>query len=257
MSSSLLCSSKSFSTVVVFHICTHFSYVVDQNDIFLENNHIIFFLVKLENASVFGKKLYSFDHTSTHATPFKTLFCCPVEPFTTVNFLFLPVEVGVSQSQESCGLDSVCLNGGYTPNTFTLHGLGAMPGSRAGVVGSTDLLKDGGVGMGGDDISPALLTPHGAADLGTGAAMRRNLSDAAALEKMIISELVQSNLRPSGDMPVPPERYGSLARPHHLDRAALAHTATLTRHAQQPQEGWAATMQPTSRHNAHTILPKL
>uniref|UniRef100_A0A3Q2YGH1 Adhesion G protein-coupled receptor L1-like n=1 Tax=Hippocampus comes TaxID=109280 RepID=A0A3Q2YGH1_HIPCM len=121
--------------------------------------------------------------------------------------------------QESCGLDSVCLNGGYTPNTFTLHGLGAMPGSRAGVVGSTDLLKDGGVGMGGDDISPALLTPHGAADLGAGAAMRRNLSDAAALEKMIISELVQSNLRPSGDMPVPPERYGSLARPHHLDRA--------------------------------------
>uniref|UniRef100_A0A3B4ZKE3 Latrophilin-1-like n=1 Tax=Stegastes partitus TaxID=144197 RepID=A0A3B4ZKE3_9TELE len=71
--------------------------------------------------------------------------------------------------------------------------------SRAGVVGT-------------------LLTPHGASDLSSGAGMRRNLSDAAALEKMIISELVQSNLRPSVPMPVPPERYGSLARPHHHDR---------------------------------------
>lgn len=162
----------------------------------------------------------------------------------------------MSQNQESCGLDSVCLNGGYTPNTFTLHGLGATPGSRAGVVGSTDLLREGGVGIGADDISPALLTPHGAADLSSGAGMRRNLSDAAALEKMIISELVQSNLRPSVDMPVPPERYGSLARPHHHDRAALAHTATLTRHAQPPQDGWAATMQP-SRHNTQEGWPHL
>lgn len=161
----------------------------------------------------------------------------------------------MSQSQESCGLDSVCLNGGYTPNTFTLHGLGTTPGSRAGVVGSTDLLREGGVGMGGDDISPALLTPHGATDLGGGAGMRRNLSDAAALEKMIISELVQSNLRPSVPMPVPPERYGSLARPHHHDRAALTHTATLTRHAQPTQEGWAATMQPNTRPNAQEGWP--
>lgn len=154
----------------------------------------------------------------------------------------------MSQSQESCGLDSVCLNGGYTPNTFTLHGLGTTPGSRAGVVGSADLLRDGGVGLGGDDISPALLTPHGAGELsgggvssaGGGGGMRRNLSDAAALEKMIISELVQSNLRPSAPMPVPPERYGSLARPH------------LSRHGQLPphQEGWAATIQPGAiRHN--------
>lgn len=146
-------------------------------------------------------------------------------------------------------MDSVCLNGGYTPSTFTLHGLGTTPGSRAGVVGSTDLLREGGAGI-GDDISPALLTPHSATDLSSGAGMRRNLSDAAALEKMIISELVQNNLRPSAPMPVPPERYGSLARPHHHDRAALAHTATLTRHAQPPQEGWAAKVQPNARHNA-------
>lgn len=161
----------------------------------------------------------------------------------------------MSQSQDSCGLDSVCLNGGYTPNTFTLHGLGTTPGSRAGVVGSTDLLREGGVGMGGDDISPALLTPHGATDLGSGAGIRRNLSDAAALEKMIISELVQSNLRPSVPMPVPPERYGSLARPHHHDREALTHTATLTRHTQPPQEGWAATIQPNTRLNAQEGWP--
>lgn len=170
--------------------------------------------------------------------------------FVTGIFFFLLTEGGVSQSQESCGLDSVCLNGGYTPNTFTLHGLGTTPGSRAGVVGSTDLLREGGVGMGGDNISPGLLTPHGGADLSGGAGIRRNLSDAAALEKMIISELVQSNLRPSVPMPVPPERYGSLARPHHHDRPALTHTATLTRHAQPPQEGWATSLQPSTRHNA-------
>uniref|UniRef100_A0A8C5GF18 Adhesion G protein-coupled receptor L1-like n=1 Tax=Gouania willdenowi TaxID=441366 RepID=A0A8C5GF18_GOUWI len=56
-------------------------------------------------------------------------------------------------------------------------------------------------------------------DMSSGGGLRRNLSDAAALEKMIISELVQSNLRPSAPMPVPPERYGSLARPHPHDRA--------------------------------------
>lgn len=156
----------------------------------------------------------------------------------------------MSQTQESCGLDSVCLNGGYTPNTFTLHGLGTTPGSRAGVVGSTDLLREEGVGIGGDDISPGLLTPHGAKDLASGTGMRRNLSDAAALEKMIISELVQSNLRPSAAMPVPPERYGSLARPHPHDRAAFTNTATLTRHAQQPQESWSVSIQPSTRSTA-------
>ncbi|KAF0037664.1 hypothetical protein F2P81_010538 [Scophthalmus maximus] len=205
------------------------------------------------NRAALGNHFLTNPVLQTHAgaSPYDTMLAQGYsQPFTST-------EGSVSQSQESCGLDSVCLNGGYTPNTFTLHGLGTTPGSRAGVVGSTDLLREGGVGIGGDDISPALLTPHGATDLGSGAGMHRNLSDAAALEKMIISELVQSNLRPSVPMPVPPERYGSLARPHLQDRAALAHTATLTRHAQPPQEGWAATMQPNTRHNtqdgwAHT-----
>nr|XP_057939751.1 adhesion G protein-coupled receptor L1-like isoform X2 [Doryrhamphus excisus] len=212
------------------------------------------------NRAALGNHFLTNPVLQTHAgaSPYDTMLAQGYnQPFTATVGTFRNKKVGVSQSQESCGLDSVCLNGGYTPNTFTLHGLGSTPGSRAGVVGSTDLLREGGVGMGGDDISPALLTPHGAADLGNGAGMRRNLSDAAALEKMIISELVQSNLRPPGDMPVPPERYGSLARPHHLDRTAHAHAATLTRHTQQPQEGWAATMQPTTRHNAQEGWPHL
>nr|XP_019939712.1 PREDICTED: uncharacterized protein LOC109627559 isoform X2 [Paralichthys olivaceus] len=197
------------------------------------------------NRAALGNHFLTNPVLQTHAgaSPYDTMLAQGYnQPFTST-------EGGVSQSQESCGLDSVCLNGGYTPNTFTLHGLGTTPGSRAGVVGSTDLLREGGVGIGGEDISPALLTPHGATDLGS-AGMRRNLSDAAALEKMIISELVQSNLRPSVPMPVPPERYGSLARPHHHDRAALMHTATLTRHPQPAQDGWAATMQPNTHHNA-------
>ncbi|XP_077576026.1 adhesion G protein-coupled receptor L1b isoform X2 [Stigmatopora nigra] len=210
------------------------------------------------NRAALGNHFLTNPVLQTHpgASPYDTMLAPGYnQPFTSTVGTFRNKKAGVSQSQESCGLDSVCLNGGYTPNTFTLHGLRAMPGSRAGVVGGTDLLKEGSIGMGDDDISPGLLTPHGAADLGTSAGMCRNLSDAAALEKMIISELVQSNLRPSGDMPIPPERYGSLARPHHLDRPALTHTATLTRH--KPQEGWAATIQPTTRHNAQEGWPHL
>ncbi|KAF5893519.1 adhesion G protein-coupled receptor L1-like isoform X1, partial [Clarias magur] len=81
--------------------------------------------------------------------------------------------------RESCGLEPVRLNGNYN-NSYSVHG------------GSSDLLGSVAVG----DVSPALLTPRGADPPG---AMRRNLSDAAALEKMIISELVQSNLRPATD----------------------------------------------------------
>ncbi|KAG7485508.1 adhesion G protein-coupled receptor L1-like isoform X1 [Solea senegalensis] len=119
------------------------------------------------NRAALGNHFLTNPVLQTHAgaSPYDTMLAQGYnQPFTST-------EGSVSQSQESCGLDSVCLNGGYTPNTFTLHG--------------------------GDDISPGLLTPHGASDLGSSTGMRRNLSDAAALEKMIISELVQSNLRPS------------------------------------------------------------
>uniref|UniRef100_A0A672KKV8 Adhesion G protein-coupled receptor L1-like n=1 Tax=Sinocyclocheilus grahami TaxID=75366 RepID=A0A672KKV8_SINGR len=95
----------------------------------------------------------------------------------------------LSRSRESCGLEGVRLNGNYN-NSYSLHG------------GSSDLLGGAPVGSGGvsGEVSPALLTPRGAESAG---GLRRNLSDAAALEKMIISELVQSNLRPSTD------RYGN------------------------------------------------
>ncbi|XP_059902315.1 adhesion G protein-coupled receptor L1-like, partial [Gadus macrocephalus] len=207
------------------------------------------------NRAALGNHFLTNPVLQTHpgASPYDTLLAQGYsQPFTsTVGTFRNKPKGGVSAGQEPCGLDSVCLNGGYTPNTFTLHGLASAPGSRAGVVGSTDLLRGegGGGGLGVDDVSPgALLSPHsgGVPELGGGGGggMRRNLSDAAALEKMIISELVQSNLRPAAPMPVPPERYGSLARPLH-ERAGHAHSATLTRHSQQQQhghEGWAAAM---------------
>ena len=89
-------------------------------------------------------------------------------------------------------MEGVRLNGNYN-NSYSVHG------------GSSDLLGGVPVGAGGvsGDVSPALLTPRGAEPPGSG--LRRNLSDAAALEKMIISELVQSNLRPATD------RYGTTA----------------------------------------------
>ncbi|XP_048104925.1 adhesion G protein-coupled receptor L1-like [Alosa alosa] len=100
----------------------------------------------------------------------------------------------LSRSRESCGLEGVRLNGNYN-NSYSLHGVGG---------GSTDLLGAGSGqgGVSGEHCS-TLLTPRGADHGGAGGGMRRNLSDAAALEKMIISELVHSNLRPSTD------RYGT------------------------------------------------
>uniref|UniRef100_A0A3Q3M3W2 Adhesion G protein-coupled receptor L1-like n=1 Tax=Mastacembelus armatus TaxID=205130 RepID=A0A3Q3M3W2_9TELE len=149
------------------------------------------------NRAALGNHFLTNPVLQTHAgaSPYDTMLAQGYsQPFTSTGMSHYNLLQYLLCTSESRGLDSVCLNGGYTPNTFTLH------------------------------------------DLGSSAGMRRNLSDAAALEKMIISELVQSNLRPSVPMPVPPERYGSLARPHHHDRAALTHTATLTRHPQPPQE---------------------
>uniref|UniRef100_A0A668AST7 Adhesion G protein-coupled receptor L1a n=1 Tax=Myripristis murdjan TaxID=586833 RepID=A0A668AST7_9TELE len=140
------------------------------------------------NRAALGNHFLTNPVLQTHpgASPYDTLLAQGYnQPFTSTG----PPHDSSLAHTESCGLDSVCLNG-------------------AGVVGSSDLLREGG--------------------LSSGPGMRRNLSDAAALEKMIISELVQSNLRPSVPMPVPPERYGSLARPHHHDRPTHTHTATLS-----------------------------
>ncbi|XP_045546703.1 adhesion G protein-coupled receptor L1 isoform X4 [Salmo salar] len=160
--------------------------------------------------------------------------------------LFTSTEGDVlSQSQE---MDSVCLNGGYSTNSFTLQGLGGgVGGPRSGVGGSTDLLREGGGG--GEDASPAPLIPHAAVGVEPhGGGMRRNLSDAAVLENMIISELVQSNLRPAAAAATAAaERYGSLARP--LDR--------LTRPQPSAHESWTVARVSTHTHDqepthAHT-----
>ncbi|XP_038840315.1 adhesion G protein-coupled receptor L1-like, partial [Salvelinus namaycush] len=184
--------------------------------------------------------------------------------------LFTSTEGDVlSQSQE---MDSVCLNGGYSTNSFTLQGLGGGGGGpRSGVGGSIDLLREGGGG--GEDASPAPLTPHAAVGLEVephGGGMRRNLSDAAVLENMIISELVQSNLRPAAAAATAAaERYGSLARP--LDRLTrpqpstheswtVARVSTHTHdqeptHAHTRQDVWTHTPRPLQDVPTHTPRP--
>lgn len=119
--------------------------------------------------------------TRSGSSPYNTLLAETFNPPSPA--VFNSTEGTLSRSRESCGLEPVRLNGNYN-NSYSVHG------------GSSDLLGSVAVG----DVSPALLTPRGAEPSG---GMRRNLSDAAALEKMIISELVQSNLRP------PNERYNT------------------------------------------------
>uniref|UniRef100_A0A9J7Y0I1 Adhesion G protein-coupled receptor L1-like n=1 Tax=Cyprinus carpio carpio TaxID=630221 RepID=A0A9J7Y0I1_CYPCA len=126
--------------------------------------------------------------TRSGSSPYNTLLAETFNPPSPA--VFNATEGTLSRSRESCGLEGVRLNGNYN-NSYSLHG------------GSSDLL--GGV------------PPAGG--------LRRNLSDAAALEKMIISELVQSNLRPSTD------RYGSgpNSTMHRQDYA------TSTSHREPPQ----------------------
>ncbi|XP_026110183.1 adhesion G protein-coupled receptor L1-like isoform X2 [Carassius auratus] len=147
--------------------------------------------------------------TRSGSSPYNTLLA---ETFTSPSpAVFNATEGTLSRSRESCGLEGVRLNGNYN-NSYSLHG------------GSSDLLGGVPVGSGGvsGEVSPALLTPRGAEPAG---GSRRNLSDAAALEKMIISELVQSNLRPSTD------RYGTgqNSTMHRQDYA------TSTSHREPPQ----------------------
>lgn len=82
-------------------------------------------------------------------------------------------------------METLPLNGNFN-NSYSLR---AGPGGGGG--GSCDFL-----GGGGGDSPPPLLNPRGSETLGGG--IRRNLSDAAAFEKMIISELVHNNLRGGG-----------------------------------------------------------
>ncbi|XP_077590254.1 adhesion G protein-coupled receptor L1-like isoform X2 [Stigmatopora nigra] len=94
-----------------------------------------------------------------------------------------------SKARDPCGMETLPLNGNFN-NSYSLRGgPGTVVGGGGG--GSCDFLSGGG----GGDSPPPLLNPRTSETLGG----RRNLSDAAAFEKMIISELVHNNLRGGGD----------------------------------------------------------
>lgn len=99
-------------------------------------------------------------------------------------------------------METLPLNGNFN-NSYSLR---TGPGGGAG--GSCDFLSGGG------DSPPPLLNPRGSETLGGG--VRRNLSDAAAFEKMIISELVHNNLRGGGGGDAGDRMCGNMAggRPH-------------------------------------------
>ncbi|XP_018610090.1 adhesion G protein-coupled receptor L1-like isoform X2 [Scleropages formosus] len=143
--------------------------------------------------------------TRSGTSPYNTLLAESFNPTSPGVFnstgTFRDPKAGLSKSQDSCGMETLPLNGNFN-NSYSLRS-----------VGSEDFLG-GGVGVGGGDNNPPLLHPRSTGTLGVGAGgIRRNLSDAAAFEKMIISELVQNNLRGSGTGGgAPGERCGSLAR---------------------------------------------
>lgn len=78
-------------------------------------------------------------------------------------------------------METLPLNGNFN-NSYSLRS-GPVGGG-----GSCDFLGSSG------DSPPPLINPRGSETMG-GGGIRRNLSDAAAFEKMIISELVHNNLR--------------------------------------------------------------
>ncbi|XP_011476392.1 adhesion G protein-coupled receptor L1 isoform X2 [Oryzias latipes] len=111
----------------------------------------------------------------------------------------------LSKPRDTCGMETLPLNGNFN-NSYSMRS-----GPSGGGGGSCDFLGGGG----GD--APQNMFNHRSVEALGGDGTRRNLSDAAAFEKMIISELVHNNLRggvgggAGGDV----ERaYGSLARGH-------------------------------------------
>ncbi|KAL0196971.1 hypothetical protein M9458_005511, partial [Cirrhinus mrigala] len=107
----------------------------------------------------------------------------------------------LSKNRDHGGMETLPLNGNFN-NSYSLRSVGGSgaPG------GSCDFL-----GGGGGDSPPPLLNPRGSETLG---GIRRNLSDAAAFEKMIISELVHNNLRGGGGAGGGDRTCGSLVRGH-------------------------------------------
>ncbi|KAK7939189.1 hypothetical protein WMY93_002515 [Mugilogobius chulae] len=103
----------------------------------------------------------------------------------------------LSKGRDPGGMETLPLNGNFN-NSYSLR-----TGPSAG--GSCDFLS-------ADRNSPPLLNPRGAETLGGG--VRRNLSDAAAFEKMIISELVHNNLRGGGGGDQGDRMCTNVNRPH-------------------------------------------
>ncbi|KAL4659196.1 adhesion G protein-coupled receptor L1-like isoform X1 [Arapaima gigas] len=141
--------------------------------------------------------------TRSGTSPYNTLLAESFNPTSPSVFnstgTFRDPKSGLSKSQDSCGMETLPLNGNFN-NSYSLRS-----------VGGGDFL---GGGVGGADNNPPLLHPRSTGTL-SGCSIRRNLSDAAAFEKMIISELVQNNLRGGGagaSGGAPSDRCGSLAR---------------------------------------------
>uniref|UniRef100_A0A1A8UZ09 Latrophilin 1 n=1 Tax=Nothobranchius furzeri TaxID=105023 RepID=A0A1A8UZ09_NOTFU len=106
----------------------------------------------------------------------------------------------LSKPCDPCGMETLPLNGNFN-NSYSMRS-----GPSGGGGGSCDFLNSGG-----GDTPPPIFNPRSTETLG-GGGVRRNLSDAAAFEKMIISELVHNNLRGGvgGGGDLTDRAYGSL-----------------------------------------------
>ncbi|KAA0705234.1 Adhesion G protein-coupled receptor L1 [Triplophysa tibetana] len=150
------------------------------------------------NRATMGNHLLANPVLQTRAgtSPYNTLLA---ETFTPPSpGVFNSTESTLSNNRDHGGMETLPLNGNFN-NSYSLRSVGGVGGPG----GSCDFL-------GGGDSPPPLLNPRGSETLG---GIRRNLSDAAAFEKMIISELVHNNLR-GGGAGVGDRTCGSLARGH-------------------------------------------
>ncbi|KAG2471166.1 AGRL1 protein, partial [Polypterus senegalus] len=124
--------------------------------------------------------------TRSGTSPYNTLLAESVGYTPPSPNVFNSTENTLSNSRDSCGMETLPLNGNFN-NSYSLRSTSGAGG------GGCDFLS-GGDSPGGP---PPLPRPG------------RNVSDTAAFEKMIISELVHNNLRGSGG-----ERAGSLVKGH-------------------------------------------
>ncbi|MGH0149903.1 UNVERIFIED_CONTAM: hypothetical protein FKN15_015811 [Acipenser sinensis] len=125
--------------------------------------------------------------TRSGTSPYNTLLAESVGYNPPSPSVFNSTENTLSKSRDTCGMETLPLNGNFN-NSYSLRS-----GAGVGGAGGCDFLGGSGNSPGGPPPLPR-----------TG----RNLSDAAAFEKMIISELVHNNLRGAGG------EKGSLVKGH-------------------------------------------